>query len=105
MKLKELKQKVELIPGLTDKQKAEIACTLVGHSSVVNSCFGEVSCARCGTVVGDCLLGFYDTVDLLIVGHECPDCFKAYKKLTPADKFMVDLKPTVQAFKRKGYMK
>lgn len=36
-----------------------IACAVAGHPECVRVCFGQVTCARCDAIVGDCLAGAY----------------------------------------------
>ena len=67
-----------------------IVCQLIGHSRIVELCFGYVSCARCGDQIGDTLAGIYDTSDKVIVGHNCETCRSNYEKLGWKDRFMVD---------------
>ena len=68
-----------------------IVCQLIGHSRIVEMCFGYVYCARCGDEIGDKLLGSgnYDTTNVVIVGHNCETCRANYAKLNWQDRFMV----------------
>jgi len=63
-----------------------IFCVLFGHSNIVSSCMGYVSCGRCGTQMGDTLAGSYRNSKAVFVGHNCDICKANYKKLTWKDK-------------------
>lgn len=78
---------------MNDQQKKELACALIGHSRVVNVCFGEVTCARCGALLGDT----YVDSDFVTEagGHmtkdcDCPGCHIAYKTMTWRDTYLVE---------------
>jgi hypothetical protein len=66
-------------------RKAAVACALLGHSRIVTTCFGYVSCARCGEQIGDTLGGCFDLTDCVIVGHGCDTCRANYAKLAWQD--------------------
>ena len=87
MTKKELLIRLKNLGPISDEQRNEITCALVGHSKIQTFCFGYFSCARCGTQLGDSLGGCYpDAPNVVIVGHECPTCHENYKKLTWNDK-------------------
>jgi hypothetical protein len=65
-----------------------IICVLLGHSKIIETCFGYVHCARCNDLLGDTLAGYYDTKENVIVGHKCDTCNENYKKLGWKDKVL-----------------
>ena len=75
--------------------RKQLACILLGHSSIVNVCMGEVTCGRCGDLVGDALRGAYDAGEDVII-HDCKTRRKNFKALTWRDKLY-----TPEPFKRK----
>lgn len=83
--------KVEVLrrlKGLDENTQKAMACALIGHSDIVTSCFGYVSCSRCGAHLGDTLAGAYSNDNAVVVGHNCPTCRKNYERLTWRDTFM-----------------
>jgi len=58
-----------------------IFCVLFGHAKVVSKCFGYVSCARCGTQIGDTLAGVFDLEKYVIKGHNCDVCDENWSNL------------------------
>lgn len=96
MKKEPIKQKPETkkslvaklkVLALDDAREKSVICSLIGHSRIVNTCFGQVTCARCGDIVGDTLAGCYSTRYDVIVGHNCPECRANFAKLDWKDKF------------------
>ena len=85
--LEEVKVRVK---GLDDKTAKAVVCALVGHSSIVTTCFGYVYCARCGAQTGDSLGGASTTKDNVVVGHNCETCRANFEKLDWRSKFMCD---------------
>ena len=63
-----------------------VFCALFGHSRIVNTFWGEVTCGRCKVVVGDTLAGIYSMLDKVILGHDCETCRKNFKALNWKDK-------------------
>jgi hypothetical protein len=86
MKQKELIEKLEALGNLTADQKKSVTCSLIGHSNILDSFFGYVSCARCGAQLGDTLGGSYRNDKAVFLGHECDECKSNYDKLTWKDK-------------------
>lgn len=85
----EIRHMVAKLP--TKAQKAAVVCALVGHSRVVEVCFGQVTCARCEAILGDVLAGAYDLSQKVIIssGHsDCEECRKAYGNMTWRSKYM-----------------
>lgn len=74
--------------GLSEDQLKELCCTLIGHSNIVEGCFGYVHCGRCEAQIGDTLAGSYRNDDAVIVGHDCEVCRENAKRLTWRDTFM-----------------
>ena len=66
----------------------KMLCIWMGHSNVLEGCFGYMSCARCGEQLGDSLGGAYRNSRCAIVGHNCKTCRANYKKLTWRDKLL-----------------
>jgi hypothetical protein len=85
MTLKEVKERIK---GLDEDQAKSVVCALIGHSRIHDACFGQITCARCGAIVGDTLTGSYDGKNTVIVGHDCPTCHANYEKMGWHDKFM-----------------
>jgi len=87
---KELQTKIAALGLPEDDPRIKgIVCQLIGHSRIVELCFGYVSCARCGDQIGDTLGGTYDLSDKIVVGHNCETCRANYAKLNWQDRFMV----------------
>lgn len=63
------------------KKLKKVFCALFGHSKVIDTCIGYVHCARCGEQIGDALGGYFNGKGYAIVGHGCPECKEAYKKM------------------------
>ena len=64
------------------EQRNQIVCALIGHSLIVEGCFGYVHCGRCGEQIGDQLAGVYADAERSVrVGHNCKVCRANYKKM------------------------
>ena len=87
MEKAELEKKLEALGDVTNEQRKNIICSLIGHSKIVGYCFGYISCGRCGEQLGDTLAGVYDTTKNVIIGHNCPTCKDNYDKLDWTDKY------------------
>ena len=81
MTRQEYDAKMEALGPMDDETKKRVTCAIMGHSHIVNSCFGQITCARCGEIVGDTLLGMYYDPLAVLVGHNCPDCRSNYERL------------------------
>lgn len=91
MTKKELMTKLEALgPGIDEETRKGIVCALVGHSRIVDACFGQITCGRCGTILGDTLAGCYDTNDKVVIDHNCELCKVNYKKMGWRDKLFID---------------
>lgn len=87
MSKKELIEKLEILKPESEKQRNELVCTLIGHSKIQTTFFGDYYCARCGKQVGDSLGSIYQGAEeAVIVGHNCDICQENFKKLTWKDK-------------------
>lgn len=87
---KELLEVLEKIPYVDDEQRNSIACSLIGHSLIQETCFGYYSCGRCGAQLGDSLGSIYLMApDVVVIGHNCPTCKANYKRLSWKDKVFV----------------
>jgi len=65
-----------------NETRNKITCALIGHSKIVEACFGYVYCGRCGEQIADKLMGSYnDAPDCVQVGHNCKTCRANYRKL------------------------
>jgi hypothetical protein len=86
----ELMAKLTALGDISDEQRNEVTCALIGHSKIQTYCFGYYNCARCGAQVGDSLGGFYPQAsEVVVVGHmggNCPTCRANYETLTWQDK-------------------
>lgn len=86
----ELMQKLAALGDITEEQRNEVVCALIGHSRIQTFCFGYYNCARCGAQMGDNLAGCYpQAANVVIVGHaggKCPKCHENYEKLGWEDK-------------------
>lgn len=85
---KEYDAKIEALEPLTDVQRKDVTCALLGHSSITTGFFGYVYCARCGEQVGDTLGGCYRDPLEVRVGHNCQTCRENYEKLGWKDKVL-----------------
>ena len=72
---------------ILDKIKA-VFCALFRHSHIQESCFGYVSCARCGTQLGDTLAGSYSDPLVVGVACACDVCANNWSKMTWVDRFL-----------------
>lgn len=84
----ELIAKLKALGKISIEQKKQIACSLIGHSRIIETCFGYVHCARCGDQIGDALGGYFDGSKNVIVGHKCDICVENEKTLTWQDRYL-----------------
>ena len=51
-------------------------CAWFGCSRIVRTCMGQVTCARCNTILGDFLTGCYPLENCVVVNHKrnCGTC-------------------------------
>lgn len=84
----ELKEKIKGLEPLTDDQRNDIICALIGHSAIETYCFGYVNCARCGCQTGDTLGGIPHNIKVM-VGHNCENCENEFNKLGWEHKLLV----------------
>lgn len=87
---KQLFAKLDALGDMTDEQRNEITCALIGHSRICTSCFGYRNCGRCSAQLGDSL-GSIDPGNskAVIIGHECDTCVANFKECTWRDKLFV----------------
>jgi len=74
---------------LSQGQKLRIYCVKYGHARYVSVFWGQVSCGRCGEVVGDLLTSVYNCKDKLVIGCKdvaCMSCDNVRKSLLRFDK-------------------
>lgn len=89
MTKKELIAKIKAMGSITKDQRNMVVCSLIGHSNIIENCFGYISCSRCKQQIGDALAGCYSNENAVIVGHNCKTCKKNFKKLSWKDKLYV----------------
>ena len=88
MTREEYEAKIASLEPLTEEQRKNITCALLGHSHITTGFLGYVYCARCGEQIGDALAGsYYDPLEVR-VGHNCPTCRTNYGKLGWEDKIL-----------------
>lgn len=76
------------LKGLDEETQKSVLCSLIGHSRIITTFFGYVYCARCEKQIGDTLASVFNEEDTVIVGHNCNQCQKNFKKLTWRDKHL-----------------
>lgn len=86
---KETMDRIKNLGKISKTQRNEVICSLIGHSHIIDGCMGYVYCGRCGAQIGDRLGGMFDLKNYVIIGHNCKECRKNYKKLTWRDKLYV----------------
>lgn len=84
----ELIAKLKALGKISAEQKKGIVCELIGHSRIIETCFGYVHCARCNDQIGDALGGYFDGSKSVIVGHKCETCIENAKTLTWQDRYL-----------------
>ena len=84
----ELEAKLTGLGDLPDETKKKVVCALVGHSRIVRLFWGQVTCGRCGAVVGDTIANATSVKEAVIVGHNCEECQANYAKLGWEHKFL-----------------
>ena len=75
---------------LNKEQKMRIYCIKHGHAKFVTKCFGYVYCGRCGEQLGDQLASYFDTTDLMVIGHKCKICNRIRETLSKSDLKIVE---------------
>lgn len=63
--------------------KRAVLCARHGHPPVVDVCIGQVTCARCGAILGDTLMSTYPLDKCVVRNHDCPTCRQIWNTLTP----------------------
>lgn len=87
MTKKELKTKVEALGEISDDQRNNIICSLIGHSKICTGFMGYRYCGRCGDQLGDSLASIDPgATEAVYVGHKCEKCEVNWKKCTWKDK-------------------
>lgn len=71
------------------QKRRAILCIRIGHPRVVHSCFGYITCARCGEQLGDNLMGGMNLTKHVVVGHDCKGCRKNARALRPSEKWLL----------------
>lgn len=66
----------------------KLLCATVGHPPVVHSCFGQLTCARCDTIVGDTLIGADRLTGRAVIGHKCEECDEVILGLTDEQRLL-----------------
>lgn len=92
MTQEELEQKLAALGGISDEQRCSVACSLIGHSHYVTTCFGYQYCGRCGAQIGD-TLGGIGRRGVVSAQHlrwgDCEECEKARPSLTWVDTYLL----------------
>lgn len=65
-----------------------LVCAVFRHSNLEDSCWGYVSCARCGAQLGDTLAGCYSNSRQVGISCDCTACRENLKRLTFIDTFL-----------------
>ncbi len=76
----------------TIEVKRKLACARHGHCGIVNICFGQVTCVRCGAILGDTLMGAYNPSDDVLEDHNCSACRANAKELRRVDMLLLPKK-------------
>lgn len=84
----EVINKIKALGDITKEQKKTIVCSLIGHSRIIEACFGYIHCARCGQQIGDALGGYWNGEKNVVVGHKCQTCIENIKTLTWKDTYL-----------------
>lgn len=72
------------------QKRRAILCIRNGHPRVVHVCWGYITCARCGTQLGDSLGGVgIDLTKHVVVGHDCKGCRKNARALRPSERWLL----------------
>lgn len=100
-----MEQVQERIAGLDMEVQRKMVCALIGHTRLLNGCFGYHHCARCGELVGDSLGGAFSAPTQVVIGCKCNDCRERFLSFDWKDTFMVDEKELVRARKCLGIRK
>ena len=88
MTRKEYDEKIAALEPLSEEQRKEVTCALLGHSHITTGFLGYVYCASCGEKLGDMFAGFYNDSLEVRVDHDCPTCRDNYAKLGWEDKVL-----------------
>jgi len=75
--------------SLSQEKNAQIYCVKHGHANYIWNFFGYVHCGRCSTQIGDRLGGYFDTTDMILIGHKCKKCDNLKKKSSLLDKTII----------------
>jgi len=88
------------IAAFPEEKKPDAMCALVGHSRMIQSCVGQLTCARCDAIVGDTLAGASVLGKRLVRGHgklasgqACKECVVIARTLTWRDTALVEFTP------------
>lgn len=89
------------IAGLGEGQQKEMVCVLVGHSRILEFCFGYHHCARCMALLGDSLAGSYQDNNAVYPSHlgrkiKGCNCAENAKAMTWRDTFKA---PTLESLR------
>lgn len=73
------------------KEKLQrILCAVFRHSNLENDFWGQVTCGRCGDILGDTLAGCYRNPKQVGIGCDCDKCRENYQRLTFIDTFLAE---------------
>lgn len=74
----------------SDQEIKSALCAFFGHPPVVHTFFGYVYCSRCDAQVGDQLASVYSNKENAVKGHDCEDCRRIWKSLTPTERLLTN---------------
>lgn len=86
--LKQLEQKLSALGEMSNEQRADVVCSLIGHSRIQTTCFGYFYCGRCEAQLGDTLGGTYSAENIVIVNHNCEKCRTNFDKCDWRDMYL-----------------
>ena len=74
--------------------RRRVLCAKHGCPPVVVTCFGQVTCARCGAIVGDTLMGSFDMSYVAVVDHDCEKCRAVWAAMTAQQQQLTPGRPS-----------
>ena len=64
-------------------------CAWFGHTRVVDSCLGYITCGRCDAQLGDTLAGVYSLKENVLLHHNCSKCRTNWAGLSWHEKVLI----------------
>lgn len=105
--LKQLQKKIQALGDISEDQRNKIICSLIGHSRIMEYCFGSQFCGRCGEQLGDFLLGeWVEDNDCVYVMGKNDETIKNFKNLNWKDKLYVrdPFTDSYEQYKKSDYL-